>query len=260
MARIRSPNYPQMGLSDAISRTAQVFQKERQHPAPKDVVVRHLGYSSLNGASLGALSALLKYGLLDREGENYRVSDRAIAILAPHNPQEKIESVQAAAKSPALFAEILDSFKGVLPSDENLRAYLIRRGFAESAIGPVISTLRDTVQFVADTGGTAHTANIVQPQVQKTMTGQAAAQPVTGNPGHFPIGEALVGPRPTGLRVSLTENGLEVSAGIVDQTGIDRLIFILEANKLLLPAGVEPKASLSGDGKKSDQDGDEVDP
>ena len=85
MARVRSPNYPQFGLDEAIKRIGPVFEKERQHPMPKEVLAKHLGYGGVNGASLGAISAMLKYGLVDQEGESYRVTDRALAILHPHN-------------------------------------------------------------------------------------------------------------------------------------------------------------------------------
>lgn len=249
MARVRSPNYPQFSLPEAISRVGEVFQKERQHPAPKAVMVAHLGYSSLNGASIGALSALLKYGLLDREGDDYRVSDRTVAILHPHNPQEKNDALVAAAKAPALFAEVLENFKGVLPSDENLRAYLIRRGFSESAIGPVIVTLRDTLAFIADIDNAGHTGSGTGEPVQKTMQPQAAAPASMFMP-------ATTQPKPRELRVSLTDDGLEVTAGIVDQKGIERLIKILEANKSLLPFRVPLKPSSSDDQGTDDQDVD----
>src|SRR5258708_7551011 len=127
MARIRSPNYPAISLPDALKRIGQVFARERLHKAPREVVVKGMGYGGINGASLTALSAALKYGLLVKEGEDYRVSDRAVAILHPHTPQEKSEALKQAAFSPKLFAELAEHFKGDVPSDDNLRAYLVRR-------------------------------------------------------------------------------------------------------------------------------------
>ena len=90
MARIRSPNYPAISLQEAINRVGQVHAKERQHPAAKDVAIKGMGYGGVHGTSLGALSAALKYGLLAQSGdsEDYQVTDRAVAILHPHTPEE----------------------------------------------------------------------------------------------------------------------------------------------------------------------------
>src|SRR6185312_12335088 len=129
MTRVRSPNYPSISLGEAMVRVAQIFGEEHRHPTPREVVAKHMGYSGVNGASLSAISALLKYGLLEQEGDTYKVTDLAIALTHPQTPAEKAAAVQTAASKPALFAELLNQFKGRLPSDENLRAYLIRRGF-----------------------------------------------------------------------------------------------------------------------------------
>ena len=111
MARVRSPNYPQFSLAEAIRRVGPVFEKERQHPMPKAVIAKHLGYGGVNGASLGAISAMLKYGLIDQDGESYRVTDRALAILHPRDEAEKQAAINAAAAAPALFTELNDQFK-----------------------------------------------------------------------------------------------------------------------------------------------------
>ncbi len=150
--RVRSPNYPAMGLQEAINRIAGLYKVQHLHFAPREVVAKGLGYSSLNGASATAVSALLKYGLLERSGEDLRVSDRAMRILHPHNPQEKASAIREAAVSPALFAELMEKFPGQMPNDDLLRNYLIRNGFAESALGNVISAYRETSDMVSREG------------------------------------------------------------------------------------------------------------
>ena len=133
MARVRSPNYPHFSLAEAVRRVGPVFENEHQHPMPREVLVTRLGYGGVNGSSLSAISAMLKYGLVEQQGDSYRVTDRALTILHPHNDAEKAQALEAAALSPALFSELVEHFKGALPSDDNLRAYLVRRGFAKSA-------------------------------------------------------------------------------------------------------------------------------
>ncbi len=227
MVRIRSPNYPAIGLSDAIQRVSQVFEKEHQHPAPKEVVVRGMGYNSVNGASLGALSALVKFGLLVKDGGDYRVSDWAMQILHPQSPEERSQAVLAAARQPTLFAEIAEHFEGSSPSDDNLRAYLIRHGFGKSALSHVIQSYRDTIDLAfRETGGYA-------PEETQTRTKRLDVEPGRAQPsGGFnyvsQLGESTI-------RVSFTGDRLDVEAGLLDGESVDRLIEALQANKPLLP-------------------------
>jgi hypothetical protein len=154
VARVRSPNYPALSLPEAIQSITKVFAKENRHRAEKEVVVKAMGYGGVNGASLGSLSALLKYGLLEQlKDGGYKVTERALAILHPQSPQEKAEAIAAAAREPALFAEMLSDFPGSIPSDDNLRSYLVRRGFGPNALSAVINSFRETMALVDGRGG-----------------------------------------------------------------------------------------------------------
>lgn len=248
MTRVRSPNYPQISLSDAVTRVSQVFGKERQHAAPRQVVLKHLGYSSINGASLGTLSGIAKYGLLERVGEDYRVSDRAMTILYPPSPEAKAEALNAAAREPSLFSEIFEHFGGVLPSDDNLQSYLIRKGFADSGAKAVIRVLRDTMEFVmpqsAAATSQAPTKEGTKPlQIQQVeQVARAPVAAVTANDWH----------------VAQTPQGLKLDAVLIDQAGIDRLIAILNANKLLLPDRVRPPQAEGPTAEVPSQDGSDT--
>jgi hypothetical protein len=250
MARVRSPNYPAISLPDAIDRVAKVFAKENRHPAPRDVVVKALGFGGVNGASLSALSAVVKYGLLDKTGDNYRVSDRAMAILHSRTPGEKAQAIKDAAEAPQLFTEILAEYPGGLPSDDNLRAYLIRSGFAPSALPSVIQSLRDTMQLV-QTGGTIYGAGVAQaaqpPGSPAPMQPPAHMQPnPTTPPPHHTVYTPASGGEP--FRVSFTGNGIEVAANLTSPQVADDLVRAINALKLLLrpteefqkPAGENP--------------------
>jgi DNA-directed RNA polymerase subunit H (RpoH/RPB5) len=255
MARVRSPNYPQISLEDAVNRVAAIFSKEHQHTAPREVIIKDMGYNGIHGNSLGALSALSKYGLLERDGQDYKVSDRAIAIIHPESDNARLAALREAAQAPVLFAEIFEHFKGQLPSDENLKAYLIRKGFAESALTSVIVTLRDTMKFVGDT------------PLHVTGKGAMQAQPAQLSfTGHAPV--VKISPPPleqtdavftAKMRVSLTDHGVTIDANVVDKKGMDRLIAVLRANRELLPEVIsnDPKAD-AGDSKSSSEE--EVDP
>jgi hypothetical protein len=151
--KTRSPNYPAMSLQEAIAKVAAIYKKEYNHLVAREVVAKHIGYGGINGASATALSTLAKYGLLESTRDQVRVTPRAVAIieLKPGNP-ERADAIREAAFAPALYAELHNQFGNRLPSDDNFRMFLIRRGFNPKAVGEVIRAYRDTMAFVGEEG------------------------------------------------------------------------------------------------------------
>lgn len=147
--RIRSPNYPALSLPDAIEKVTALYRNMHTHAGPRKVVVKGMGYNTLNGASATAISALHKYGLLERiSGDEIKVSERALRILHPHSPEERATAIREAAVEPPLFVELAERFPGRLPNEELLRNYLVRKGFAPAAASQVILTYRETSELV----------------------------------------------------------------------------------------------------------------
>jgi RNase P/RNase MRP subunit POP5 len=147
--KTRSPNYPVISLPDAIGRVQTVYSKEHTHPSTREVIAKALGYSSLNGASAVVISALNKYGLLEGSREQFRVSMLALdIILHPPGDTERRRAIQSAAFAPTLFSELREQYGYTLPSDVNLRASLIKKGFNPKTVDGVIRVYRDTLEFV----------------------------------------------------------------------------------------------------------------
>jgi hypothetical protein len=153
MAKARSPQYPQIGLRDAVEKVAAVYGSDYQNPIPRVVAAQHMGYQSLNGKSLGVLSATVKYGLLEGRGDETRVSDLAVQIIAhaPGTP-ERGEAIKRAAMAPDLFVELEARFLGGKASDQALRSYLLTQKFIPSAADSAIRAYRETKQFVEEEG------------------------------------------------------------------------------------------------------------
>jgi hypothetical protein len=172
--RVRSPNYPALSLPDALSKVAAVYRELHTHAAPREVVAKAMGYSGLSGASATSVSALHKYGLLEKAGnDEIRVSERAMSIMHPHSPEEKAKAVREAAVEPVLFAELSERFPGKIPNEELLRNYLVRKGFASSAVSSVILAFRETSEMVErENVGYAESE---QPHEPTAMTTQAFA-------------------------------------------------------------------------------------
>lgn len=112
-----------------------------------------MGYTGLNGASATSISALHKYGLLEKNGEDIKVSERAMRILHPQFPAERPDAIREAAHEPELFRELADRFPGKTPNDDLLKNYLVRNGFALGALTSVISAYRETSDMVEREAG-----------------------------------------------------------------------------------------------------------
>lgn len=148
----RSPAYPAINLETAIQRARQLYDKEKRHPTPVLTVVRHWGYTTLNGAALGAIAALKKYGLIDDEGasEDRRANLSRLAddILMNPDPAKRAKAIQEAALRPALYREIWDKYHLDLPSDQSLLWELTRdRGFTDRGGAEFIRSYKATIAF-----------------------------------------------------------------------------------------------------------------
>jgi hypothetical protein len=152
MARVRSPAYPALSLPDAIDMIRKVHAVQQRTPEPRDVVLRHMGYAGESGRSLKAISALIKYGFLEKHGdEGLRVSERAMAILYPENDEDRIEALHEAANEPSLYVEIFNRWEG-RPSEEGLKAFLIRKGFNVNSVDSVAQAFYATFDLVSGAG------------------------------------------------------------------------------------------------------------
>lgn len=147
MANMRSPNYPAIGLSEAIDLARKLWDREKRSFTPAAVVVQSWGYSGLSGASRIKIAALRRYDLLEDGTEGtLRLSDLAIAVL--HNPPgsaDQLEALKSAGLGPDLFRELYQTHSH--SSDESIRAYLItKRGFSDIGANSCIEAFRDTVR------------------------------------------------------------------------------------------------------------------
>ncbi len=151
MARMRSPNYPSIPLPQAIEFIDKIFSADRTNVIDKDVAAAHMGYTSLNGRTLKLLGGLSQYGLLDKVGKGkVRVSSTAVSILHGADQSEKNRALKDAAATPPLFKRIQENFDN--PSDATITSFLMREGFTDTAVAPVLKSYSDTNAFLAASG------------------------------------------------------------------------------------------------------------
>jgi hypothetical protein len=149
--KIRSPTYPRISLREAIEQVTRVYEEEGTHSASDGDIVKDLGYKSLNGTSSGVLSALKKYGLLQRDEGGFNVTSDAVAIIElPPGSSEHSAAVRKSAFRPVLFAEMYEKYGPALPNDRTLRHFLITKNFNPKTTNEVIRVYRDTLEFVSE--------------------------------------------------------------------------------------------------------------
>jgi|SRR5579862_2222063 len=155
MAKARSPEYPLIGLKEAVDKVSAAYAKDYQNKVPRVVLAEHMGYKTLNGKSLGVLSAVGKYGLIEGRGDESRVSDLAVTIIAhPPGTPERLAALKEAAGRPELFAELDGRFQGGRVSDSAIRAWMLQQKFIPLAADTALRSYRETKQLVeAESGG-----------------------------------------------------------------------------------------------------------
>lgn len=145
----RSPNYPRLSFREALEYVETIYEAESLQSVKKDDVARDLGYKSVNGASLGIINALRKYGLLrDESDNNVRVSDEALNILRPKSEAQRAGYIKRLAFAPKPLDDLYELTDDRLPEEDYIRDVLASRGFLEKAISEVIRIYYDNIELV----------------------------------------------------------------------------------------------------------------
>lgn len=180
MARSRSPNYPQIGLREAVQRVKSVYDSDYRSVLTRALTAERLGYSGVNGKSLAVMAALGKFGLLEGKGDALRVSERAVRIIAhPPGAAERVAALEEAAVAPDPFRQLAQRFPGRGASDGTLRAFLLTQGFIPPAAEAALRAWRETQQMIAEEKEMGEAA----PAAAALPMPPAASPVATGEPG-----------------------------------------------------------------------------
>lgn len=249
MAKARSPSYPAISLKEALEKINQIYERDYQNPIPKAVVASHMGYGGLNGKSLGVLAALSKFGLLEGRGNESRVTDLAVKIIAhPHGTPERAEAIKEAAEKPELFNELNARFQNGKASDQAIRSHLLTQKFIPAGADALIRSYRETKQLVDSeiTGRAAvdFSGGLTAPATDDSN--RSAFIPPSLQPSAATHNQAFAAGIHSEKRTNQTSLSLkddecvEVQALLYDQAAVQKLIDKLSAIKGLLPMPPPP--------------------
>jgi hypothetical protein len=147
--RKKSPRAPSIPLDEAFARVMKIYDRERLHPAPTDVIAQHLGYKNANsGSALSTFASLRYFGLLARPKEGMLAVAKEVESYK-FAPDEKLRRslLLSFLERPALYKELLEKYESGLPSDANLKFELIQRGFAPQAAESAMIVFKKSVTF-----------------------------------------------------------------------------------------------------------------
>jgi hypothetical protein len=213
-----------------VEKVSAVYASDYQNPIPRVVAAQHMGYQSLNGKSLGVLSATVKYGLLEGRGDETRVSDLAVQIIA-HGPgtPDRAEAIKRAAMAPGLFAELESRFPGGKASDQALRSYLLTQKFIPSAADSAIRAYRETKQFVEEESRSYSSGEFEQKQeVMNTTMTPSPGQTASGGEIKRNIAHSSSDREITNIRVSKDCAIRLIADGPYSKRNIEALVKILQ--------------------------------
>jgi hypothetical protein len=153
-ARVRSPAYPAFDLRTAIEKARTIYQQEKRAAAPVSVVTKHCGLDISSSSGLRLIAALKQFALAVEQGSGedrkIQLSPLALDILiAPSDDDPKrITAIQRCALSPKVHRRLWEHYKGELPSDANIGAYLVRElNFNDAQVNRFIREFRSTIAY-----------------------------------------------------------------------------------------------------------------
>jgi len=149
IARKRSPRAPSIALDEALDRVLKLYAAEGKHPAPIDVVARHLGYSAAsNGTAATMLASLRYFGLLARPKEGMlQVSNDVETYKFAPTDSTRSELLRKWVSTPTVFSELLSKYSASLPSQATLKFDLIQLGFSATAADDCLASFLRSVEF-----------------------------------------------------------------------------------------------------------------
>lgn len=243
MAVARSPRYPSISLPEAVDKVRMVYKRDHLNKVQKSVVAAHMGYNSLNGKSLGIISAASKYGLLQGNRDSMSVTPLALNIIATEpGSEDRVAAVKQAVRSPALYKEVLDQFpEGV--SDQALRSFLLtKKQFLPNAADVFIRGFRETLEYEANELSLVDDQGPIPPQ-DIGSDAASASQDIDRSPDTAPIDRATmqksIHALGSGFDIGFLGDSIRISGTINSKTEAEKVIKALTALSVLLPSHTE---------------------
>ena len=109
MARSRA--YPVSPLDAAVEDLRTLDRELGRAPHDRDALGQALGYKGGSGLAARKVAALVQYGFIDRDKDEYTIGDLADHVLHPTDEAERVEALRRAFFNVSLFEEVFEKYK-----------------------------------------------------------------------------------------------------------------------------------------------------
>jgi hypothetical protein len=148
--RPRSPNYPAVGLREAVDRLKKLYEKDGKAGAPAEIAAVHIGFGKPHGQAMSVLAALKRFGLVSENGGRFAPSQRGLEIinLSPDDPRRQ-KALCDAVLEPSIYRELIDKHReSGWPANEVVASELeTYKGFIKKAAISLVEDLKDSLEF-----------------------------------------------------------------------------------------------------------------
>jgi len=148
--RQRSPNYPAVGLREAVERVYKLYREDGRAGAPPKLAAVHIGFKAPHGQAMSVLAALKRFGLVSDANGRVAPTHGAIEILnLPENDPRRQAALREAALGPPIYRELVEKHRGTgLPKRDVLEAEMITyKKFNPSAVKGFVTDFLDTLEY-----------------------------------------------------------------------------------------------------------------
>jgi len=148
--RHRSPNYPTVGLRDAVVRMGKFYAADGKAGAPPELAAVHIGFAKAHGQAMSVVAALKKFGLVSESNGRLIPSHRAIEIVnLPESDERRQRALKDALLSPDIYRELIEAHRATgWPKDDVLERELITyKNFNPNSVKAFVAELKDSLDF-----------------------------------------------------------------------------------------------------------------
>lgn len=116
-AKERSRAYPGSTLEQSVNYARKIREALGKGAYDREALANALGYSSASGDVARKIAAMVQFGLLDKSGNQYKLSLLSESITHPKDDKEFKDALVKAIYLPPLFKEVLTKFEpdGLIP-------------------------------------------------------------------------------------------------------------------------------------------------
>jgi len=148
--RHRSPNYPTVGLREAVTRVRKLYEADGKAGAPAELAAVHIGFAKPHGQAMSVLAALKKFGLVSEVNGRWVPTQRAIEILnLPESDERRQRALRDAALSPSIYRQLVKAHQETgWPKNDVLESELVTyRNFNPNSVGDFVKDLKDSLEL-----------------------------------------------------------------------------------------------------------------